>query len=398
MLEGLDCVRDDAPGGRGLQTAAFDFLLPDELIAQSPAEPRDQSRLMVVHRGTGRWEHHRFEALPEWLNPGDVLVRNNTRVIPARLLGHREATGGRWEGLYLRDRPEGTWEVLATCRGKPAAGEHVIVGQGLRLQLVARGDDGRWIVRPEASSQGNGAAVNATYSRRPSLREGSSHGRPSLREGSSYALLEQHGQVPLPPYIRKGREGPGDRLRYQTLYARVPGAVAAPTAGLHFTDNLFRRLSARGVASVDCTLHVGLGTFRPIAAECIEDHRLHSEWAELTPVAAAALNQARVLGGRIVAVGTTSARVLETAARAGADAAERDGTLHAFAGETELYLRPGHTFGGLDALVTNFHLPRSSLLVLVAALAGVDLIRAAYAEAIRRRYRFYSYGDAMLIL
>jgi S-adenosylmethionine:tRNA ribosyltransferase-isomerase len=369
-----------------LQTAAFDFLLPDELIAQSPAEPRDQSRLMVVHRGTGRWEHHRFETLPEWLNPGDVLVRNNTRVIPARLLGHREATGGRWEGLYLGDRPEGTWEVLATCRGKPAAGEHVIVGQGLRLQLVARGDAGRWIVRPEAASQGNGALANAT------------HSRPSLREGSSYALLEQHGQVPLPPYIRKGREGPGDRLRYQTLYATVPGAVAAPTAGLHFTDSLFHRLTARGVASVDCTLHVGLGTFRPIAAECIEDHRLHSEWAELTPSVAAALNQTRVLGGRIVAVGTTSARVLETAARAGADAGERDGMLQAFAGETALYLRPGHTFRGLDALITNFHLPRSSLLVLVAALAGVDLIRAAYAEAIRLRYRFYSYGDAMLIL
>jgi S-adenosylmethionine:tRNA ribosyltransferase-isomerase len=347
-----------------LQTAAFDFVLPDELIAQSPVEPRDQARLMVVHRGTGRWEHHRFEALPEWLNPGDVLVRNNTRVIPARLLGHREATGGRWEGLFLHARPDGTWEVLATCRGKPAAGEHVIVGQGLRLLLVARGEAGRWIVRPEAASQ-------------------------------AATLLEQHGQVPLPPYIRKGREGPGDRLWYQTLYAQVPGAVAAPTAGLHFTENLFRRLAARGVAIIDCTLHVGLGTFRPIDAECIEDHRLHAEWAELTPPAAAALNQARLDGGRLVAVGTTSARVLETAARGGA---ETGGTLQGFAGETELYLRPGHTFRGLDALITNFHLPRSSLLVLVAALAGLDLIRAAYAEAIRQRYRFYSYGDAMLIL
>jgi S-adenosylmethionine:tRNA ribosyltransferase-isomerase len=374
MVEELNCVRYDASGGRGLQTAAFDFLLPDELIAQSPAEPRHKSRLMVVHRGTGRWEHHGFETLPQWLSPGDVLVRNNTRVIPARLLGHREATGGRWEGLYLRDRPGGTWEVLATCRGKPAAGEHVIVGQGLRLELVARGEAGRWIVRPEALGQGNGAGADAT------------------------TLLQQHGRVPLPPYIRKGREGPGDRHQYQTVYAQVPGAVAAPTAGLHFTDDLFCRLTARGVASVDCTLHVGLGTFRPIEAECIEDHRLHSEWAELTPSAAAALNRTRLLGGRIVAVGTTSARVLETAAYAGADAGDPGGTLHAFAGETELYLRPGHTFRGLDALITNFHLPRSSLLVLVAALAGLDLIRAAYAEAIRQRYRFYSYGDAMLIL
>jgi S-adenosylmethionine:tRNA ribosyltransferase-isomerase len=212
-------------------------------------------------------------------------------------------------------------------------------------------------------------------------------------------LLEQHGQVPLPPYIRKGREGPGDRLRYQTLYAQVPGAVAAPTAGLHFTDSVFRRLAARGIGSVDCTLHVGLGTFRPIDAGCIEDHRIHAEWAELTPAAAAVLNQTRWRGGRLVAVGTTSARVLETAARAGADAgADAGGALQGFAGATELYIRPGHTFRGLDALITNFHLPRSSLLVLVAALAGLDLVRAAYAEAIRQRYRFYSYGDAMLIL
>jgi S-adenosylmethionine:tRNA ribosyltransferase-isomerase len=346
-----------------LLTAAFDFLLPDELIAQHPAEPRDHSRLMVVHRRTGQWEHHRFDALPDWLDPGDVLVRNDTRVIPARLVGHREATGGHWEGLYLRTRPEGTWEVLATCRGKPVAGEWVMVGHGLRLELVARGEAGRWVVRPEAGREGAGAT----------------------------ALLEQHGQVPLPPYIRKGREGPGDRVRYQTIYAQVPGAVAAPTAGLHFTEDLFDRLRIRGVRSVDCTLHVGLGTFRPIDAESIEDHRLHSEWAELTPAAAAALNGVRDGGRRIVAVGTTAARVLETAARG-------SGTFHEFAGETDLYLRPGHGFRGLDALITNFHLPRSSLLVLVAALAGIDLIQAAYAEAIRERYRFYSYGDAMLIL
>jgi S-adenosylmethionine:tRNA ribosyltransferase-isomerase len=235
------------------------------------------------------------------------------------------------------------------------------VGRGWRLSLVARGEAGRWVVRPEGHE-----------------------GVPAA------ALLERHGQVPLPPYIRKGREGPGDRLRYQTLYARVPGAVAAPTAGLHFTDDVFRRLAARGIGSVDCTLHVGLGTFRPIEAERIEDHVLHAERAELSPEAAATLEGCRARGGRIVAVGTTSARVLETAAR--------EGTLRGFAGETALYLRPGHVFRGLDALVTNFHLPRSSLLVLVSALAGVDLIRAAYAEAVRERYRFYSYGDAMLIL
>jgi S-adenosylmethionine:tRNA ribosyltransferase-isomerase len=344
-----------------LQTSAFDFTLPEELIAQHPVEPRDRSRLMVVRRKEGRWEHRTFAALPELLQPGDVLVRNNTRVVPARLIGHREATGGKWEGLFLRVLDGGAWEILATTRGKPLVGERVVVGQGLRLVLQARGDEGRWIVRP-----------------------GSDEPVP--------ALLDRHGQVPLPPYIRKGREGPGDRLRYQTLYAEVPGAVAAPTAGLHFTEAVFRALDARGIGRVDATLHVGLGTFRPIEAERIEDHVLHAEWGELTPSAAEILNACRERGGRIIAVGTTSARLLETAAVLG------NGTIAPFAGETALYLRPGHVFRGLDALLTNFHLPRSSLLVLVSALAGVELIRAAYAEAIRERYRFYSYGDAMLIL
>ncbi|HMB08676.1 MAG TPA: tRNA preQ1(34) S-adenosylmethionine ribosyltransferase-isomerase QueA [Isosphaeraceae bacterium] len=343
-----------------MQTSAFDFTLPDDLIAQHPVEPRDRSRLMVVRRRSGHLEHRTFAELPELLGPDDVLVRNDTRVVPARLIGHREATGGKWEGLFLRALPGGSWEILATTRGKPVLGERVVVGQGLRLVLEARGEGGRWIVRPEGDE-------------------------------SPSALLERHGQVPLPPYIRKGREGPGDRLRYQTLYARVPGAVAAPTAGLHFTDDVFRRLGARGIGWVDATLHVGLGTFRPIEAERIEDHVLHAEWGALSAAAAEALNTRRRRGGRIVAVGTTSARVLESAA---AD----DGTIGPFSGETALYLRPGHVFRGLDALVTNFHLPRSSLLVLVSALAGVELIRAGYAEAIRERYRFYSYGDAMLIL
>jgi S-adenosylmethionine:tRNA ribosyltransferase-isomerase len=236
----------------------------------------------------------------------------------------------------------------------------VVVGKGLVLVLNSKGDGGRWVVRPES-------------------------------EESVQSLLEQHGHVPLPPYIRKGREGAGDRLRYQTLYAEVPGAVAAPTAGLHFTDAVFGRLSARGISWVDITLHVGLGTFRPIETERIDEHRLHAEWAELPDTVAATLNEHRRAGGRIVAVGTTSARVLETAA-------DESGTIRPFAGETSLYLRPGHIFRGLDGLVTNFHLPRSSLLVLVSALAGVERVREAYAEAIRERYRFYSYGDAMLVL
>ncbi len=345
-----------------METSAFDFALPEDLIAQHPVEPRDQSRLLVVDRRSQTLQHATFADLPRWLAPGDLLVRNNTRVVAARLIGRREATGGKWEGLFLRE-VSGGWELLATTRGKPAEGETVIVGDGevepLRLTLLERRHDGRWLVRPES------AAPAAT-------------------------LLDRFGTVPLPPYIRKGREEPGDRLRYQTLYAQVPGAVAAPTAGLHFTADLLARLDARGIGRVDLTLHVGLGTFRPIEVERIEDHTLHAEWAELSPTTAQAINARRDAGGRIVAIGTTSARVLETAA---------DGPhVHPFAGETSLYLKPGHVFRAVDALVTNFHLPRSSLLVLVSAFAGIDLIRAAYAEAIREKYRFYSYGDAMIIL
>ena len=343
----------------------FDFDLPPELIAQDPAEPRDQSRLMVVDRRRGTWEHRVFADLPDLLDPRDVLVRNDTRVVPARLVGRREATGGRWEGLFLREQPDGTWEILARTRGRPMPGETVIVGQGLRLVLVAREESGRWIVRPQVD-------------RNP--------GQPA----TTLALLERHGQTPLPPYIRRGIEGPGDRLAYQTIYARHPGSSAAPTAGLHFTCAVVDRLAERGIPCVDLTLHVGLGTFRPIEVDRLEDHVMHAEWAEVSVEAVASLESRRRQGGRIIAVGTTSARTLETAAASG--------TLQPFASETRLFIRPGHVFHGLDALITNFHLPRSSLLVLVSALTGVDLIRAAYAEAVKNRYRFFSYGDAMLIL
>lgn len=342
-----------------MQTDAFDFDLPDALIAQHPVEPRDASRLMVVRRSSDTLEHRVFRDLPDLLAPGDVLVRNNTKVVPARLVGRREATGGAWEGLFLRALPGGLWEVLGKTRGRPAPGESVVVGQGLRLVLVSKDEAGRWAVRPD-----------------------------SVEEAGS--LLDRHGVVPLPPYIRKGVEGPGDRSRYQTVFAAVEGSVAAPTAGLHFTDDVFRRLDGRGIGRVDVTLHVGLGTFRPIEADRIDEHALHAEWASLDARAADCLNRAKASGGRVVAVGTTSARTLETAAQAG--------TIAPFAGETALYIRPGHEFRAVDALLTNFHLPRSSLLVLVAALAGYDRMRSAYAEAIRAGYRFYSYGDAMLIL
>jgi S-adenosylmethionine:tRNA ribosyltransferase-isomerase len=324
-----------------------------------------------VDRRRGRWEHRVFAELPELLSPGDVLVRNDTQVVPARLVGRRAATGGRWEGLFLRERPDGTWEVLAKTRGRPVPGELVVVGQGLHLVLEARGESGHWIVRPQPQRDPDRGDVPAAGT-------------------TALALLERHGQTPLPPYIRRGRAVPGDRLAYQTVYARRPGSAAAPTAGLHFTDAVLDRLAARGIACVDLTLHVGLGTFRPIAVDRLEDHVMHAEWAELPAEAAAVLEAHRHRGGRIVAVGTTSARTLETAAASG--------TLQPFAGETRLFIRPGHVFHGFDALLTNFHLPRSSLLVLVSALVGVDLIRAAYAEAIRCRYRFFSYGDAMLIL
>jgi len=357
----------EAEGVRRVLAAEFDFDLPDDLIAQQPAEPRGQSRLMVLERASGRIAHHRFAELPALLDGRDILARNNTRVIPARLSGRREATGGIWEGLFLEDLGDGTWEILATTRGKPVTGEQVVVGQGLRLVLESRGEAGRWIVRPLLEEGGDRAA-------------------------GALDLLERHGRTPLPPYIRKGREAAGDRTWYQTIFAQRPGSVAAPTAGLHFSETIFQDLAARGVGWIDLTLHVGIGTFRPIETEEIGDHVMHSERAELSAGAAEVLRARRARGGRIVAVGTTAARTLETAAAAGA------GTLAPFTGQTSLFIRPGHVFHGLNALITNFHLPRSSLLVLVSALAGVELIREAYAEAIRLRYRFFSYGDAMLIL
>jgi S-adenosylmethionine:tRNA ribosyltransferase-isomerase len=346
-----------------LHASNFDFSLPEDLIAQHPQEPRDGSRLMVVDRQQACWHHHNFAALADLLEPGDLLVRNNTRVLPARLIGRRTRTGGRWEALFLSECPDGTWKVLAMTRGRPEPGEHVVVGHGLNLRLETRDRTGQWTVRP--------------------LREGD-------REFSTHSLLEQHGQTPLPPYIRHGRETTGDRESYQTVYARWPGSVAAPTAGLHFTQELFAQLTKCGITWVDVTLHVGAGTFRPIGSERVQDHVMHSEWAELSSEAVAAIMSCKRRGRRVVAVGTTSARTLETASASGA--------LQPFSGETNLFIRPGHQFRVVDALITNFHVPRGTPLVLVSAFAGIELTQAAYAEAIRCRYRFFSYGDAMLIL
>jgi S-adenosylmethionine:tRNA ribosyltransferase-isomerase len=339
----------------------FDYDLLPELIAQEPAARRDASRLLVVRRAEASLAHHTFAHLPDLLAPGDLLVLNDSRVLPARLLGRRERTGGKWEGLFLRSLSDGTWELLTQTRGRLAAGETIVVELGaLRLTLVGKSSEGRWQARPEA-------------------------------EGSAVELLERHGQIPLPPYIRKGVAAEADRESYQTIYARAPGSVAAPTAGLHFTPEVFARLDERGIARAFVTLHVGTGTFQPVQAADIRQHTMHQEWGSLPAETVAAIALCRARGGRIIAVGTTSVRVLESAARTVAE-------LQPWSGETDLFIYPPYDFRVVDSLVTNFHLPRSTLLMLVSAFAGVDLIRQAYAVAAAESYRFYSYGDAMLIL
>lgn len=348
-----------APGG--LRLEQLDYDLPPHLIAQEPAAARDQSRLLVVRRAERTLAHHVFADLPELLRPGDLLVLNDTRVLHARLLGRRARTGGKWEGLFLRGLTDGVWEMLCQTRGRLTAGETLEVEPGpLKLTLTTRLPGGRWLVQPAET-------------------------------GSAVELLARHGAVPLPPYIRKGHAEPVDQERYQTVYARRPGAVAAPTAGLHFTSAVFESLQRRGIEWRFVTLHVGLGTFQPIQAEDITQHRMHTECGELSEGTAAAIQICKARGGRVVAVGTTTVRVLETAARNGLPA-------KAWSGETDLYIYPPYAFGMVDALVTNFHLPRTSLLLLVAAFVGVDLTREAYHTAVARLYRFYSYGDAMLIL
>jgi S-adenosylmethionine:tRNA ribosyltransferase-isomerase len=340
----------------------FDFLgfdLPPHFIAQKPCAERDQSRLLHVRRADQTLHHHVFHELAHLLNPGDLLVLNDSRVLPARLLGRRERTGGKWEGLFLSSHQEGTWELLCQTRGHLSEGETILVEPGLlRLEFVGR-NGGHWLARPSESA-------------------------------SAVELLQRYGHVPLPPYIRKGRADEEDRERYQTIYAGPPGSVAAPTAGLHFTPRVLERLEQRGIARVFVTLHVGLGTFQPIQVEDVTKHRMHREWGEVPAATVEAIAACRVRGGRVVAVGTTTVRVLETVAA--------QGPLRPWLGETELFIYPPFRFQAVDALLTNFHLPHSTLLLLVAAFAGVDLIRAAYKTAVEQEYRFFSYGDAMLIV
>jgi S-adenosylmethionine:tRNA ribosyltransferase-isomerase len=342
----------------------YDYELPCQLIAQSPLANRADARMLVVERGQNSLSHRHVRDLPEVLAAGDCLVLNDTRVVPARLVGFRSETGGHWEGLFLAESREGLWRVLGKTRGKLRPGERITLldcrgREDIRLQLGVRESEGIWVARPESDE-------------------------PTL------SLLDRVGRVPLPPYIREGRMVDADRFQYQTVFADKPGAVAAPTAGLHFTAPLLGRLKQARITICRLTLHVGLGTFRPITAQRLAEHRMHSEWGELTSEAAQQIEDCRQAGGRVVAVGTTSMRLLEAAAASG--------TLKPFSGHTDLFIRPPYEFRVVDALMTNFHLPRTTLLVLVRTFGGDELIQRAYDEAIREEYRFYSYGDAMLIL
>jgi S-adenosylmethionine:tRNA ribosyltransferase-isomerase len=351
-----DPARPAAPGDR---TSDFDFALPERLVAQTPLERRDASRLMVVDRATGTIAHRTFADLPALMAPGDALVLNTTRVFRARLLGRRDS-GAPAEVMLLRthDGPS-TWEAMVHPGAKLKPGRRVVVADDLEVEILGTTGRGTRLVRLHA-------------------------------DGDPMDVVERRGHVPLPPYIHRA-DAPEDVARYQTVYARERGSVAAPTAGLHFTPELLDAIAARGVRRVDVVLHVGAGTFKPVDVEDPAEHVMHSEWYDVSPAAAAAIDATRAGGGRVWAVGTTSCRTLESAAK-------EDGTVRAESRDTALFIRPGYTFRAVDRLVTNFHLPRSTLLMLVAALAGYELTMRAYRTAVDEGYRFYSYGDAMVIL
>ncbi len=340
-----------------MKTSDFYYDLPPGLIAQTPLEQRDNSRLLVLDRTTGALDHRHFYELPEFLHPGDCLVLNDSRVLPARLLGKREPGGGAAEVLLLRDRGANIWECLVRPGRKIHTGTVLSFGDGiLRAVVVEEGAEGRRNIRFQY-------------------------------EGIFLEQLERLGKMPLPPYIK---EELADGERYQTVYAKVNGSAAAPTAGLHFTKELLEQIAEKGVRLAWVTLHVGLGTFRPVKAEEITDHHMHSEFCMLPAETAQILNETRAAGGRIVCVGTTSCRTLESLIR-------EDGSFAESSGWTDIFIYPGYRFKAMDALVTNFHLPESTLIMLVSAFAGKERVLHAYQEAVRNRYRFFSFGDAMFI-
>lgn len=342
-----------------MRTDDFDFELPRELIAQRPV-PRGDSRLLILDRSDRRLAHRSVADLPGLLDPGDLLLLNDTRVIPARLYGRR-STGRRFELLLLRRIGEGDWESLLRPGARARPGERLVLDDGGEVILVNRRDEGRWAVRFD----------------------------PPLE----LDRLDRIGEMPLPPYIeRPDGATAADGVSYQTVYAANPGAVAAPTAGLHFTRGLLDRITGRGIDLAFVTLHVGLGTFRPVMAEDVLDHRMHSEWYCFTEATARTVNQAISDGRRIVCVGTTSVRALEGALAAG------DGLIAPGEAWTDIFITPGFEFRGVGAMLTNFHLPRSTLLMLVSAFAGRELVLEAYSDAVAEHYRFFSYGDAMLML
>ncbi len=368
-----------------VKTSDFDYELPKELIAQTPIEPRDHARMLVLDRSGGQIEHRHVFDLPAYLRPGDLLVLNDTRVFPARLLGRKE-TGGQVEILLLRRQDDGCWQALV--RGKHLTpGKRVLIGEATGLHTWAA------IV-----AEGEGPLRTVAFS------------PPIDGDAKGVSLLDELGQTPLPPYIHVPL---ADRERYQTIFARHDGSAAAPTASLHFTPDLLLRLRQGGVSFAFVTLHISLDTFLPVTEDDPRQHTIHREWLQVSAEAARAINETRLAGGRIIAAGTTSVRALETAAKMAQSTAllgvqpcepvtdDRTcgwQTVAAWSGETDLFLLPGHRFRAVDGMLTNFHLPRSTLLMLVSAFAGQERIASAYAEAIARRYRFFSFGDAMLLL
>ena len=341
-----------------MKTSDFKYDLPEELIAQDPLADRASSRLMILGKETGETEHTDFHHIIDYLRPGDCLVINNTKVIPARLIGQREDTGGRVELLLLKRKEDNVWETLVKPGKKARPGARIVFGDGiLTAEILDIIEEGNRLVR---------FSYNGIFEE----------------------ILDKLGQMPLPPYITHELK---DKNRYQTVYAKYEGSAAAPTAGLHFTEELLAQIVEKGVNIAHVTLHVGLGTFRPVKVENVSEHHMHTEYFQVTRETADMINETKAKGGRVICVGTTSCRTIESAA-------DEDGIVRAGEGETDIFIYPGYRFRVLDCLITNFHLPESTLLMLVSALAGKEQVLAAYREAVEERYRFFSFGDAMFIL